>query len=84
MSGRQGIVFQDVVVFCFINFIYGIVPTGLLSFILGPDMFNSFWEVGNTSITTTLWRGALMIALGAPIGIKFNPGIREIGDRFTS
>jgi hypothetical protein len=84
MGDRQGIVFQDVVVFCFMNFIYGIVPVCLLYGLLPSDTFNSLWEMGNSTITATLWRGALMIALGTPIGIKFNPGIREIWERFTS
>jgi hypothetical protein len=40
--------------------------------------------VGDTSITATLWRVIITIALGTPIGIKFNDGVREIWDRFTS
>ena len=82
MSGRQGIVFQDVVVFCFINFIYGILPVGLLSMLLPSDTFNSFWNMGDTSITAFLWRSIILIAVGTPIGIMFNDGIREIWDRF--
>ncbi|MZH01970.1 MAG: hypothetical protein F3745_00795 [Nitrospinae bacterium] len=84
MSDRQGVVLQDVVVFCFINVIYGIVPLSVLYGILPTDLFNSLWEMGNSTITATLWRVALMIALGAPIGIKFNDDIRDIWDRFTS
>ena len=84
MSDRQGIVLQDVVVFCFINCIYGIAPLGLLYGLLPSEMFNSLWEMGNTTITAKLWRVALMIALGTPIGIKFNDEIRDIWDRFTS
>jgi hypothetical protein len=84
MSGRQGILFQDVVVFCFINCIYGIVPLGLLSVLLPSDTFNSFWDVGETTITATLWRVIILIALGTPIGVKFNDEIERIWDTFTS
>jgi hypothetical protein len=84
MSDRQGVVFQDIVVFCFINCIYGIVPLCLLYGLLPSDTFNSLWEMGNTTITATLWRVALMVALGAPIGIKFNDDIRDIWNRFIS
>jgi len=84
MSDRQGVVFQDVVVFCFINCIYGILPLCLIYGLLPSDTFNSFWGIGDTTITATLWRVIITIALGTPIGIKFNDGIRDIWDRFTS
>jgi hypothetical protein len=84
MSDRQGIVFQDVVVFCFINWIYGVLPLFILLELLPSDMADAIWGVGDTTIITFLWRVVMAIAVGAPIGIKFNDGVREIWDRFTS